>query len=158
MTEETVLANEAWESLFRAQVALLRILADDDIWGEVSQNEYDVLYTLSKAPHGLSMTEVNRGILMTQGGVSRLISRLTSRGLVERCTDPHDRRTTSIRLTTRGAELQRTVGRLHARTVARTMRAVLDPEQVLLMRNLGRQIIQRVESPDAAEPVQLPDL
>lgn len=150
MTAGTRLANEAWEALFRAQVVLLRTFAEDDIWIELSQNEYDVLYTLSKAPDGLSMTEVNRGILMTQGGVSRLINRLVSRGLIERCVDPSDRRATSMRLTPEGAELQRTVGRRHARAVARTMQEVLDPEQLLLVRDLGQQIIQRAEAPGTA--------
>ena len=141
MSGETRLANEAWEALFRAQVMLMRDFAADDIWIEISQTEYDVLYTLSKAPNGLSMSEVNRQILMTQGGVSRLVNRLVSRGLIERCVDPSDRRATSMRLTAEGAELQRTVGRRHARAVAHAMQNALGHDDLQLLRDLGRRIV-----------------
>ena len=72
MSEDVRLANEAWESMFRAQVLLARHFSDDDVWDEVSPTEYDVLYTLSKADDGLSMVEINREVLLTQGGVSPL--------------------------------------------------------------------------------------
>ena len=42
-------AANAWEALFRAQVAVLRELSADNIWRELSIKEYDVLFTLSRA-------------------------------------------------------------------------------------------------------------
>ncbi|RWZ59343.1 MarR family transcriptional regulator [Labedella populi] len=135
----------------------MRRFADDDIWIEVTQNEYDVLYTLSKAPDGLSMVEVNRGILMSQGGVSRLVQRLVGRGLIERCTDARDRRASSLRLTREGAELQRTVGRRHARSVAEAMQRALDTEDLRLIRELGRRIVAsegNSRTPSSQAPVK----
>lgn len=41
-------AAEAWEALFRAQVALMRRFSAEDVWGEASIREYDVLFTLSR--------------------------------------------------------------------------------------------------------------
>jgi DNA-binding MarR family transcriptional regulator len=140
MSPNTRLANEAWESMFRAQVALLRSFGDDDIWIELSQNEYDVLYTVSKSERGLSMVEINRGILMTQAGLSRLIARLEARGLLERCADDRDRRAARMTLTAEGSRVQRLVGRRHAVSVTATMSRALTTEQLVQLRDISRQI------------------
>jgi len=145
MTTEAKLANESWEALFRAQVVLFRSFAADDLWTEVTQKEYDVLYELSKAPSGLSMVEINRNILMTQGGVSRLVKRLEQRGLLERCADPSDARAALISLTKEGAALQRSIGRAHAQAVTAVMTRALSSEQMEQLRDLGRQIIAVID-------------
>jgi DNA-binding MarR family transcriptional regulator len=137
---DTRLANEAWESMFRAQVALMRSFGDDDVWIEISQNEYDVLYTLTKSQNGMSMVEINRGILMTQAGISRLIARLETRGLLERCVDDRDRRATRMTLTPEGARIQKVVGRRHAAAVASTMTRALNYEQLEQLRDISRLI------------------
>ena len=38
-------AAEAWEALFRAQVALMRRFQRDDVWDPLTIREYDVLFT-----------------------------------------------------------------------------------------------------------------
>ena len=136
----TRLANEAWEAMFRAQVVLLRTFGEDDIWIEISQNEYDVLYTVSKSQNGMSMVEINRGILMTQTGISRLIARLETRGLLERCTADNDRRATRMTRTPEGARIQKLVGRRHAAAVTSTMTQALTREQLEQLRDISRQI------------------
>lgn len=145
MRSDTRLANEAWESMFRAQVALMRSFAGDDVWIEISQNEYDVLYTLTKSPNGMSMVEINRGILMTQAGVSRLVARLEARGLLERCVDEHDRRATRMILTPEGTRIQRLVGRRHAAAVTSRMSRALTHEQLEQLRDISRQITAVIE-------------
>ncbi|RIJ70190.1 MarR family transcriptional regulator [Nakamurella silvestris] len=146
------LANEAWEAMFRAQVVLMRSFAAEDIWGDLAQNEYDVLYTLSKVPEGLSMVEVNRNILMTQAGISRLVNRLVERGLIDRCVDPADRRATRMLLTPQGRELQRSVGRRHAASVTSAMTKALTTEELSQLRALARKITIDVEPIDVRHP------
>ena len=149
-SEDARLANQSWEALFQAQVALARRFTADDIWGELSVTEYDVLYTLSKAGHGLRMADINRRLLLTQTGVSRLIARLEDRGLLERLPNPEDRRAARIVLTPQGAEAQKTVGRRHARSVADAMTGALNRAQLEQLRDLCRQIATMIE-PDAPE-------
>ena len=48
MTEKS-LAVDAWESLFRAQVSVLRRLTAEFPTHEISFTEYDVLFNLSRA-------------------------------------------------------------------------------------------------------------
>lgn len=45
-------AVNAWESLFRAQVTVMRSLAGSFPSHEISLNEYDVLFNLSREPIG----------------------------------------------------------------------------------------------------------
>lgn len=151
--DEARLANEAWEALFRAQVALLREFSRDDVWVEVTQVEYDVLYTLAKAPSGMSMVELNRGILMTQGGVSRLVARLEADGLLTRTPDRRDRRAACVALTDKGRQVQRAVGRRHAAAITAMMTRILDRQQMEQLRELGNEIVEALD----ATPVTRPD-
>src|SRR5829696_1566437 len=102
MASETRIANEAWEGLFRAQATVSRKLRAGDVWGELDPREYGVLYALSRASRGLRITELGDDVLLTQPGMSRLIARLESAGLVERVDDPEDGRACRIRLTEAG--------------------------------------------------------
>jgi DNA-binding MarR family transcriptional regulator len=144
-TSDVRLANEAWEALFRAQVVLMRRFAADDVWVEVTQVEYDVLYTLSKSTSGMSMVELNEGILMTQSGISRLIGRLERRGLIDRRVAAQDRRATRIALTDAGREVQRTVGRRHAATVAEAMASRLSASELVRLRDLANRLVAATE-------------
>ena len=120
------LGNDAWEALLSAHAALMKQFAAEDIWADISMREYDVLYTLSKCPEPLRIGELNRGVLLSQPALSRMVDRLAERGLVERRPDPVDRRGVRLALTGAGRALQRRVGRRHARSVARVMTAGLD--------------------------------
>jgi DNA-binding MarR family transcriptional regulator len=119
-------ANDAWEALLAAHAVLMKEFAAQDIWAEASMREYDVLYTLSKCAAPISVSELNRHVLLSQPALSRLVDRLAGRGLVERRTDPADGRSVLLSLTDAGRAVQRRIGRRHARGVARAMTARLD--------------------------------
>ncbi|MHA7224199.1 MarR family winged helix-turn-helix transcriptional regulator [Arthrobacter sp. RHLT1-20] len=113
------LAAETWESLFRAQVAVMRRLQAAPAFKALPLNEYDVLFTLSRCPSGwLRQNELNDHILLSQSSLSRLVERLEKRGLVERKPVPEDGRGVQIKLTEDGWELQRQIGREHVRDIA----------------------------------------
>jgi DNA-binding MarR family transcriptional regulator len=140
MASRTRIANEAWEALFRAQATVAQQLTDADVWHELSPREYGVLYALSTAPDGLRITELRSDALLTQPGISRLITRLEAAGLVERLDDPDDGRACRIRLTEAGARAQRDVGLQHGRHVAHTMARGLSTAQLLQLRDLCRSL------------------
>jgi DNA-binding MarR family transcriptional regulator len=132
----TNLANDAWEALLSAHAVLMKQFAAEDIWADLSMREYDVLYTLSKCPDPINMTELNRHLLLSQPALSRLVDRLAERGLVERCSDPADGRGVLLSLTAAGRAAQRQVGRQHARGVARAMTAGLEPAELKLLETI----------------------
>src|SRR6476660_1920862 len=113
------LAAETWESLFRAQVAVMRRLQSGPAFRNLAVNEYDVLFTLSRCPSGwLRLNELNDNVLLSQSSLSRLVDRLEKRGLVERTPAPDDGRGVLLKLTEEGAELQKQIGREHVRDIA----------------------------------------
>jgi len=130
MPGRTNLANDAWEALLSAHAVLMKQFAAEDIWADVSMREYDVLYTLSKCPGPIRISELNRHVLLSQPALSRLADRLAERGLVERRPDPADGRSVRLALTEAGRAAQRQIGRQHARGVARAMTAGLDPGEL----------------------------
>jgi DNA-binding MarR family transcriptional regulator len=120
------LANDAWEALLSAHAVLMKRFAAQDDWSDLSMREYDVLYTLSKCGEPIRISELNQHVLLSQPALSRLVDRLADRGLVGRGPDPADGRSVRLALTTAGRDLQREVGRRHARTVAHAMTTGLD--------------------------------
>lgn len=124
------LAAQTWESLFRAQVAVMRRLQAGPAFKSLALNEYDVLFTLSRCPSGwLRQNELNDHVLLSQSSLSRLVERLEKRGLVERRPAPDDGRGVLIRLTEAGRELQKTIGREHVRDIASLVGPALTAEE-----------------------------
>jgi DNA-binding MarR family transcriptional regulator len=140
-------ANDAWEALLSAHAALMKQFAAEDIWGELSMREYDVLYTLSKCREPVRISELNRHVLLSQPALSRLVDRLAERGLVERQPDPADGRAIRLSLTAAGRGLQRQVGLQHGSSVARAMAAGLTPGE---LRQLETICLKLAREPAAA--------
>ena len=134
------LANQAWEALLTAHARLIRQFAAED-WEELSMREYDVLYTLSKAPGPLRIGDLGESVLLSQPGLSRLVDRLVQDGLVERSPDPSDGRSVRIGLTPAGAACQKSVGRRHARSVSRAL-SVLTPSELDQLHTLATKLAQ----------------
>ncbi|MEV4130473.1 MarR family winged helix-turn-helix transcriptional regulator [Nocardia sp. NPDC049707] len=135
------LAIETWELLFRAQATLALEFEREGDWGDLLPREYGVLYALSTASDGLRLSELCDDVLLTQAGISRLVSRLEGRGLVVRSDDPDDARAYRIRLTPEGVETQRRVGRSHARHVAAAMTRALNDDQLRSLRDLSQALL-----------------
>lgn len=113
----------------KAYSVLMKQFNAEDIWGDLTMREYDVLYQLSKCDSPLRMSELNRHVLLSQPALSRMVDRLVERGYVDRCPDPGDRRGVRLSLTPAGQETQKQIGSPHARSVTRALN-VLTPEEL----------------------------
>lgn len=130
MTEQPS-ALDAWESLFRAQVTVLRELQEEFPTAQLSLNEYDVLFNLSRQPRQtVRLRDLNKLLLITQPSVSRLIDRLTARGLVRKEPDPGDGRGTLVCLTGDGESQFRKVAAAHSRAIQRRVGDVLSTDEL----------------------------
>ncbi|HEV3381564.1 MAG TPA: MarR family transcriptional regulator [Trebonia sp.] len=136
-------ANAAWEALMTAHATLMKQFQAEDIWGDVSIKEYDVLYTLSKCPVPVRLGDLNKNVLLSQPAMSRLVDRLADRGLIARETDPADRRGLLLSLTAEGRAVQRQIGARHARSVARAMTAELSPADLRCLEEICRKLADR---------------
>jgi len=124
-------AVTAWEALFRAQVSVMRYLGTDFPIDDVTLNEYDVLFTLSRRPdRRLRLRELNRDMLLTQPSVSRLIDRLVARGLVAKLADPDDARSVIVELTDAGFELFRRAAVVHVRSINERVGSALTQDEM----------------------------
>ncbi len=138
---EKSLAVDAWESLFRAQVSVFRQLNGEFPPGELSFNEYDVLFNLSRQEGRRSrLRDLNRHLLLTQPSVSRLVDRLASRGLVSKEGDPGDGRGTIVCLTETGHEAFRRVAVRHAESIYRRVGSALTDEELVQLTALTEKL------------------
>ena len=130
-------SSDAWESLFRTQVELLRRFRHDDVWHELSLDEYDVLYTLASSPgRSARIRDLQEHSLLTQPSLSRMVERLEVAGLVRRGPVPGDRRGVAVTLTDEGLRLQRLVGGRHVRSIDRVVGEALDADELTTLREL----------------------
>ncbi|MGV8885587.1 MAG: MarR family winged helix-turn-helix transcriptional regulator [Microbacteriaceae bacterium] len=138
------LAIDAWESLFRAQVSVLRQLNSEFPTDLLSFNEYDVLFNLSRQPDNqLRIRDLNNHLLLTQPSVSRLVDRLARRALVRKESDPHDGRGTIVCLTEVGYDLFRRVAVVHAESISHRVGTCLTPDELVQLTTLCNRLRQR---------------
>jgi len=151
MGDSRHLANDAWEALLSAHAAAMKQFAADGIWQDLSMREYDVLYTLSKCPEPVRVSELHQHVLLSQPALSRMVHRLAARGLIECQPDPADGRGVRVSLTDAGRALQRRVGRQHARSVARALTAGLSPGELHQLETICRKLARQPAAALAAE-------
>jgi DNA-binding MarR family transcriptional regulator len=137
VTDRSTAAIQAWESLFRAQVTVLRELNREFPTDELSFNEYDVLFNLTKHEgRQLRIRDLNKHLLLTQPSVSRMVDRLVARGLVTKKSDPGDGRGTFVCLTDAGYSLFRKVAVVHAESIAQHVGTALTTDQLRALTTL----------------------
>ncbi len=136
----------AWEAMFRATTKIARDLEAGEAWGELSQAEYGVLYTLTKQPEGTRICDLGKDVLLTQTGLSRLAARLVEKGLIERSPDPQDGRSVILALTEEGRAAQKRIGRIHAREITEEMTKVLGDEQLFELGTLCQRLLDPAEN------------
>jgi DNA-binding MarR family transcriptional regulator len=104
-----------WVRLLRTvrpiEVELRRRLAAE--FG-VTLPKFDVMAALARNEAGMTMTEVSRFLMVSNGNVTGLIDRLVADGLVMRMADKQDRRATMVRLTPKGLRLFASMAEAHA--------------------------------------------
>jgi DNA-binding MarR family transcriptional regulator len=108
---------------------------------------FDLLAALRRAgtPYQLNPTDLMRATMLSSGGMTKRLDRLADAGLVERSPDPHDRRGTLVRLTSKGkATIDRAVG-LHIQNEAKLLDVLTTTQRQALDRSL-RSLLAALES------------
>ena len=151
------LAVSAWESLFRAQVGVIRVLASEFPTRTMSLNEYDVLFNLSLQPERRArLRDINQLVLLSQPSVSRLIDRLVARGYVSKHPDPTDKRGTIVAITDAGFAQYRDVARLHMQTITELMGSALNDDELAQLAHLTTKL--RCPEPEPADTDSAPSV
>lgn len=105
---------------------------------DITLPQFDVLAELEYLGRPLTMTELSRRLMVSNGNVTGVVDRLVREGLVERSPSSADRRVHLIRLTCRGTEIFRRIAESHERWIADLLSG-LSGEDV---RRLGNMLAQ----------------
>jgi DNA-binding MarR family transcriptional regulator len=141
------LTADAWESLFRAQVAVMRRLRRDPSFHALGVGEYDVLFNLSRCPTGWTrLNELNSHLLISQPSLSRMAERLEHKGLIQRKQAPEDQRGVLLALTDEGRRLQREIGAAHVRSIHNLLGPLLDEDEMEQLLALTTKIRSGLEN------------
>jgi DNA-binding MarR family transcriptional regulator len=99
---------------------------------------FDLLAQLQRAPAGLTLGEVSRRMMVSNGNVTGLAARLEEEGLVERRVSRADRRSQTLRLTPRGRREFARQSAAHEGWIAELLGGLSERERVALHGLLGR--------------------
>ena len=79
----------------------------------VTLPQFDVMATLARKEDGMSMTELSRMLMVSNGNVTGIIDRLAAEKLVLRQAPANDRRSYIVRLTPKGAAQFAVIAKAH---------------------------------------------
>lgn len=80
---------------------------------EVTLPQFDVMAALERKPDGMTMTELSRFLMVSNGNVTGIIDRLVADKIVVRQAPADDRRAIIVRLTPRGLKEFTAMARAH---------------------------------------------
>lgn len=75
--------------------------------------QFDVMATLARKEDGMSMTELSRMLMVSNGNVTGIIDRLAAEKLVQRQAPANDRRSYIVRLTPKGVAHFSAIAKAH---------------------------------------------
>ena len=75
--------------------------------------QFDVMAALYRRPDGMTMTELSRLLLVSNGNVTGIIDRLVADRLVQRQAPAEDRRALNVRLTSKGTAQFASIAKVH---------------------------------------------
>ena len=118
-TPETSVSIDAFVRLVRAHAAVTRQLsAQLSADHGLNLSAYEALLHLARAPDSrLRRVDLANGLLLTAGGVTRLLDGLEREGFVAREECPSDRRVSYAVLTEAGRDKLRTASKSHVRQI-----------------------------------------
>ena len=132
-------ALRLWVALSRANAAVAAHSEADIARHGLTGGEFGILELIyHKGPMFLS--DVQRRVLVSSGGVTYLVDRLEERGLLERRPCPSDRRARYAALTRKGRALLKQIFPAHAAAMAEAVSGLTADEQKLaqaLLKKLG---------------------
>src|SRR6478752_10274671 len=142
-----------WRAFLVAHARISRRL-DEELRTEhdLSLAEYDALLTIARSPgRRIRMGLLADEVILSKSGVTRLIDRLVTDGLVERGACLSDARGAEAVLTRSGLERLRTASRTHLRGIADHFLDVLDEPTLATIERSMRAVSKRVGPSDDGE-------
>jgi DNA-binding MarR family transcriptional regulator len=123
---------EAWRAFLVAHATAVSRIEDEVARvGGIPLVDYDVLVALEHAPgRRLQLRDLQRRVLLTRSGITRLVDRLEGQGFLRRERGGEDRRAVHAVLTEDGLAAIRRTWPIYARGISEHFARYLSPEHV----------------------------
>lgn len=108
---------------------------------ETTLPRFDVMAALYRRREGVTMSELSRMLLVSNGNATAVVDRLEAEGLVRRTPSEVDRRTVHVALTPEGTTAFETMAEGHEAEVARLFAGLTDDEldqMTAILKRMGR--------------------
>lgn len=125
----------------------IRARLDQDF--ETTLPRFDVMSALERHPEGLTMGQLSRSMMVSNGNVTAVVSRLLADGWVARTADQSDRRIATVCLTRKGRTMFLRMASAHERWVDHMFEGISDAHVNELMALLSELRIS-IETHDIA--------
>jgi DNA-binding MarR family transcriptional regulator len=103
----------------------------------ISLARFDLMSQLERVGGGLTMSEVSRRMMVSNGATTSLVDRLVDDGLVKREAHPEDRRTTLLHLTPAGHDRFLAMAAEHEQWIVSLLRGLDGSAKQELLSGLG---------------------
>jgi DNA-binding MarR family transcriptional regulator len=105
---------------------------------DVTLPRFDLMAQLDKAPDGMTLSDLSRRMMVSNGNLTGLVDRLVASGHLDRRVSQSDRRAQVISLTSLGRDEFRTMAAEHEGWIAGLFGDLTRKEQADLMRLLAK--------------------
>ncbi|HWW48308.1 MAG TPA: MarR family transcriptional regulator [Xanthobacteraceae bacterium] len=105
---------------------------------DVTMPRFDLMAQLDKVPDGMTLSDVSKRMMVSNGNVTGLVERLVEAGFIDRRTSETDRRVQMIRLTRTGRAEFRKMAAEHELWIADIFGELSDKDVRELMRLLAK--------------------
>ncbi|WP_174219264.1 MarR family winged helix-turn-helix transcriptional regulator [Microvirga sp. 17 mud 1-3] len=105
---------------------------------DVTLPRFDLMAQLDKAPDGMTLSDLSRRMMVSNGNLTGLVDRLVASGHLDRRVSELDRRAQIIRLTPAGQDEFRLMAAAHEAWIAEIFGDLTQKEQHDLMRLLAK--------------------
>ena len=114
-----------------------------DLDHRISIREFDVLINLDNAPgQRLRMTDLANAVLLSSGGLTRIVGRLEERGFVQRRPDPEDARSFHATLTDVGRQRLSEARVTHDTVIEELLGTRLSPSEVMTLTRILTSLLE----------------
>jgi DNA-binding MarR family transcriptional regulator len=114
----------------------------------VTLPQFDVMAALARNEDGMTMTDLSRVLMVSNGNVTGIIDRLVTEKIVARKASPDDRRSFIVRLTPRGLTQFDAMAKIHEQWIDRMLVDFDEAETAGLIRRFDG-LANRVRNGDA---------
>ena len=133
----------AWLTLLQANSVLVDLLESDlQASANLPLGWFEVLVQLTTAPEGrLKMRELAHSVLLSKSGVTRLVDRMETAGLVTRGACATDRRVVYAIVTPQGREALRNAMPRHLESLGERFTKHLTPSELTMLRTTLQKLL-----------------